>query len=226
VGSLLTTGRPPKKRVQRGVRLAEAYNQLQWEDPLEYAQKRRAKGHERGLGTSSLMLVELYLDMHLDQSSLLRGPVDFLVLCESASSGSKLRDRLEAISDGLKLPVDLDKVRFFPFEKDVKSLGTKMSWSIFCDHSVKKGEPRLTGPTALIRKVELGRPTKQGERCWGAYSRDHERVALLPQKGKEDVLKLASCPLTVIEGGNEVTHSAALLQKIHALTRLQKAFEK
>jgi hypothetical protein len=217
------------------MRLADAYEKLQWGAPLAHERAVMGKAQQqgpvfpRGIGTSAHMLIELYLDMHKDQRDPLNRAAQFLVVCKSGEQGQYLRGWLVRIHRVLDLNVDLDRVRFWPYGRDPDKLrGDKWySWAIFCDHAVKwvEEDDRNTGPYALVRRLSpTERHVKPGEPPnWKAYDRDGRFLGLLTDAGKNDLLDQATCPIT-LDGPNSTTYAAFMDPEVSRFVRLRKAY--
>jgi len=212
------------------MKLADAYERLQWGAPLSF--ERAALGGEndaptfpRGIGTSVHMLIELYLDIHRSRTSQFGRPY-FLVRCLSSGQGRELRDWLSRIHHRLDLDVDLDRVRFSPTSGGTERIRGEIwySWAIFCDHSVKEedtvGADRNVGPYGLIRRLE---PDNSRIRpFWRAYDRDDRYIGALTDNGKSDLMDTATCPITL--GGTRPTTYPAAFLGTDVSVRLRKAF--
>jgi len=211
------------------MKLADAYQKLQWGEPLAYERSALGRGptpaFPRGIGTSAHMLIELYLDMHKDQRNPLHAPAQFLVLCLSPDQARYLREWLNRIDLHLDLNVDLERVRFWPHDRDAERLRGHVwySWAVFCDHAVKEVEgweaDRNTGPYGLVRRV-----VPSGEN-WRAFDRDGRFLGVLTNNGKNELIDRATCPITV-EGPSTTTYAATDLSDILRLLRVREAFKR
>lgn len=212
------------------MKLADAYQKLQWGAPLAYERSALGKGptpaFPRGIGTSVHMLIELYLDMHKDQRSLLHAPAEFLVLCLSPQQGEYLRGWLTQIDRYLDLDVDLERVRFWPHDREPSRLRgvAWYSWAVFCDHAVKEQEgweaDRNTGPYGLVRRVVV-----RGEN-WEAFDRDGRFIGVLTSTGKNELIDRATCPITVETARDKPAYSATDIVEILRLIRVREAFKR
>jgi len=137
-----------------------------------------------------------------------------------------MRRWLEHVHEKLDLAVDLNRVTFWGYESDAKRLkGTSFySWAIFCDHGVrdldKHHDNRNRGLYGLIRQFV------PNEGLFEAYDRDNEKLGLLTEGGKKEVLDNATCPITV-EGMLPTTWPP--LEKssnLNPLVRLKRRFER
>lgn len=211
------------------MKLADAYQKLQWGEPLAYERSALGEGptpaFPRGIGTSVHMLLEVYLDMHKDQRNPLHAPAEFLVLCLSQRQARTLREGLDRIHAYLDLDVDLERVRFWPHNLDAERLRGVVwySWAVFCDHAVKEVDgwqaDRNIGPYGLIRRV-----VPFGEN-WKAYDRDGRLIGALTTRGKNNLIDRATCPITV-EGPSTTTYAATDYKEILRLLRVREAFKR
>ena len=236
--SFLTVGRRPAREYKRRMRLSDAYAKLEWNVPIVHERatmvqhRRFTPPVPRGIGTSAHMLIELYLDMQKSTTSH-RGRAGFLVECLSSEQGTYLRKWLETIHEAVDLDVDLDQVRFWPRDRDPSRLRGDhwFSWALFCDHAVKEGlwpeVDRNMGPYGLVRRLE---PTEEfasaakGDVNWRAYDRDDRFLGLLTAEGKQEVMDMATCPITL--GGRRPTTYPATTFASAIDVRLRKAFER
>lgn len=228
----LKVGRRPAKGYKGQMRLAQAYQKLQWGEPLAY--ERAALGDTappaqvRGIGTSAHMLIELYLDMYAARSAQFGRP-QFLVECLHPEQGSYLREWLETIHGALDLDVSLDCVQFFPRKKNLDILRGRVwySWAVFCDHSVKEENAyhveRNVGPYGLIRRLSPEKGRKHP--FWKAYDRDGRFIVALTEEGKSELMDTATCPIT-LGGVRPTTYPASPLLGTEVPVRLRKAFER
>jgi hypothetical protein len=222
------------------MRLAEAYKKLKLEPSVTHElgmASRLALGpgssmrSVRRLGTSTRMLIEMYLDLDASRTRGARSPIRgdsgcgrLLVICFHSSQGQQLLEDLRTIHRTLDLEVDLKRVLFATVKDDSDRLrGVEFrSWGVFCDHLVKEqmGIERPLGPYGLIRRVVQG-----DGGSWKAFDRDHQLVCHLTPKGVESLTNGSTCPVTYVyrDGTSAVTFPAWNLP--HLNIRLVEAFK-
>lgn len=208
--------------------MSEAYERLGLYHPVEFARGVSLDSSARMAGTTTHMLVELYLDLERALRSVGLSDehkVKFLLVCLDRSQAHRLRDLLRDIHQCLGLDVDLRQVTYFPHEaSDVLLRGSRYySWGVFCDHSVKEREGRLrnVGPYGLVRTIAFLRRDR-----YEALDRDGRRVCVLTYEGKEGLLDNATCPVTFkgAERTSPTTFGAWERPSVGACFRLTEAY--
>lgn len=210
------------------MKLADAYGRLQWGTPTTYEQTQTRNLRDvakipPNIGTSAHMLIELYLDMAADHHTK---PAQWLVVCADTGDAKYLRKWLGRIDDELQLPVQVDRVLFFPLvpgNAEILRGYTWYSWAIFCDHSVKEndGHERNLAPYRFVRSVE---PV---DGFWIARDRDHDVVCHLTNEGMNELVDAATCPVTIIHDdmiNTEVTYPAIEDRRLNGHVRLRKTY--
>lgn len=210
--------------------LAEAYERLNFAPPVAYEQAILAMGTEglRRIGTSMRTMIELYLDLALARKAVPirdRHRVRFLCVCLSPLQAEYLAKQLAFVHEALSLDVDLERVRFFPYDaRDSIIRGDSYyTWGVFCDHAVKElsGAQRNYGPYGLVRYVE-----KIGDDVFEARDRDGCKLCLLTKDGAHELLDETTCPITYDPGGAAPTTFGAWMRgDLQQCIRMQKAFD-
>ena len=213
--------------------LDEAYEDLglkppeEWEEHVRerhashYSKQRKLvaeEAYDRRIGSTTHMLVELYLD--LEKANRTVSPMSvtkirFVVMCLNKTHAAELKRQLAWLHQQLGLYVNLGQVEFLSFNATNLSGRRYPSWGIFCDHHVKENfngefQQRATGPYRYIRSLKAGhigpamnysQPTVQ------AYDRDDNLVCSMPMGEVNDVLKTCECPIQLDLGNGSVNYS-------------------
>jgi hypothetical protein len=216
------------------VTLDEAYAALGLRPPWdweEYVRERHAAhypkqrkliaegAYDRRIGSSTHMLVELYLDLEKANrtvSPMAVTKIRFVVNCLNKKHAQALKQQLALLHAQLGLYVNLDQVEFMSFNATNVRGRRYPSWGIFCDHFVKEnydGEfsQRATGPYRYIRRLKasvIGLAMNYSEPTIQAYDRDDNLMLSMPMSEVNDVLKSSECPIELDLGNGSANYSS------------------
>lgn len=222
------------------MRLDEAYRLLNLRPVLEHeteVMRRLIPQASRitGIGTTTRMLIELYLDLVEASDRVGYGNLHrlrFVVVCRNLSDVALLRTRLKDIHGVLKMGVDVACVSFFPHDgsADWFRQVSYCTWGVFCDHAVKEaaGNERIFGPQALVRSVLQVRKPGRFKCHYEARDRDGELVCNLTPSGMDDLVNHSTCPVhfcnPTVATNQKVTFAAWSRRGLEAHVHMREAF--
>lgn len=193
---------------------------------MEWRRKDLTVPPDRSTGSSTHTAVELYLDMAVaHERAAARGshPTEFLFVVPTTTLGHHFQGELRRIHRVLQCATDPEKLSFLTTEPNATERlrgSTWYSWAIFCDHTVK--DEVIPWPCNRIRSLH---EEEAEEDSWAARDRDGVLLMHLSESGKTDLLRRATCPISVVPSWLDAPACYPAWTHPHLRVRLFESFK-